>query len=724
MRIAARQTRKHASCTWGALLVACGALGACAADGAVDPSPPTAGTLRVTAARTVLNGPADTLDVAIQVVSPDGSVSSAPSAAALRIVEEERRFSEYAVIDAEGLSRRQLIPRAPGIIRLTAVLDGFASETTAVSVQSSVPVVARITPDAPVRNGDTLTVRGSGLAPLAAQTVRLSGIPLPLLQSSDSLLQYRIVTSSAGCAVTVPRRLHLADAWVLPGRLRPLVQVASVLPGTAAALEPGESLRFSVDRPTCLHLPPVLAAADYLLVYVDARQIRTAREAPEINHTLLGNSFDLEVMDETPQDRYANTVSRGFVHGLLAAPPVDRIAEEQSRSRIASESSNASSDSTYFLNRARPWAVGDRFTYENPFFANDTVREGSIIRVYHNYLVLGVIEDYFDSALESRLREFDATVQQYGVAAIDFLERAYSRHRPVTAMSSNQLLVLLDDLGGGGEAMGAMHRQVWFVFDVQSGSPATPIAHDAANLTRWLVRGWQWSYAMDMRDAGGYFSSSQKWGQEGAVQFAAEEILRRTHGVNFEANLPIEQVIGRDAAVTVRPHRQGVIYHLLFGDGFAGSSSWFLRDLVWRAMQRGASYDEAVHAVLRGAYDGWYGLVNTPAGVRQQVSLHARMEPLLGVGWNPVDALLRAAGSLVADDRSPAADLQHPTFRRAWEPHYLPLAEFPAGESAWLVGKLADYGYGYLRLTGYAEGGVLHFEPGQSGSEWLLVRLR
>ncbi|HEX8361730.1 MAG TPA: hypothetical protein VF613_16555, partial [Longimicrobium sp.] len=308
----------------------------------------------------------DRTSVVLEAVGDSGAVTATLGAQSTRapvmsLVSEARLLGEAAVVDAEALARGVVRATGPGSAVLSVAAFGGAPASLTVEVKPRRPVVVAVNAGA-VGDGDTLRLRGVGLAGLAS--VSVGGTPVRVLGGDANTL-----------LVTVPS-LQTGDCS--PGALRQPLQVqgADVAPGLAVTrraadevkLAPGQLLQLAPRAAHCLRLSPE-PGARYALAFVDTRQLARARAG-----------FEGQMSGPT---RYTVTVAEAGTAARNILP-----TSYAARSTDASEPASTSRDARLFA-RTRPWQVGERFQTAAP--NSDTTMTARVAAV-HGGLVLAVAE--------------------------------------------------------------------------------------------------------------------------------------------------------------------------------------------------------------------------------------------------------------------------------------------------------------------------------------------
>lgn len=329
-----------------------------------------------------------------------------------------------------------------------------------------------------------------------------------------------------------------------------------------------------------------------------------------------------------------------------------------SRSTDAAEPASTTRDARLF-SRAKPWAVGERFETSDggtPVMAR--------VAAIHGGLVLAVAEGQAaEGGTEAWLARADTALRFFAASGYGIYRRALTPSAPTTSDGSGQLLVLAMRERGAyagfnetREVAGGMHSVVHLNL---AAAPPT-----AAGMLRVLshevAHAWQAQYGADTRPAGTADArTGAQWSIEGTADLLAWWMLGRFHGIDPDSNWDWAKGMAQPATVP---------YALLassagddFTAGYASAASFCL-DLATRMVRRGASWEAAIAAVVRGSLDGWHGYA--VSGARRE-GLAARVRPVLGEGWSPEEALLTWTLSQAVDDASANDIFQNRAFLRA-----------------------------------------------------------
>jgi hypothetical protein len=372
--------------------------------------------------------------------------------------------------------------------------------------------------------------------------------------------------------------------------------------------------------------------------------------------------------------------------------------------------------------RGTPWTEGERF----PLY--DGVPQGPrtarVLRVYDERFVFAWFEGDNEAQVGRFVAQLDSAWASVRGHALPLLRAAYSGEDPLTSPGSGQYLVVLRDVGRG-TALG------WTVAIDNFGVPRfwteVKVRPQASHLrlaelvAHELTHAFQGMYMYRTRlTAGGIAAGASFWGVEGSASLVEFETTRRAAGVALTANLDRAAASGGGPALQRTAHWSRTSTGRLT-DGYDESGA-FLRVQAARLVQAGASEDEAVAEVVRGASDGWHGYDHLNA---RRTGLTARMRARLGDGWSPEDALLDWALGTAADDRTPAARFQDPTFLRVWDvagggPRWPPSATLYDGAPSSVTRPYGSPDFMVLRVGGTQPFAAVSSVP---GVRWRILRV-
>ena len=553
----------------------------------------------------------------------------------ISVVSEARLLPEAAVVDVAALARGVVRATAPGSAVLSVAALGGAPARLTVEVQPRRPVVVAVNEGA-VGDGDTLRLRGYGLAGLAG--VSVGGTPVQVLGGDANTLLVSVPSLKAGdCSrgdLRQPLQVQGAD-------VAPWISVARRA-ADEVRLAPGQLLQLSPRAAHCLRLAPE-AGARYALAFVDTRQVARARAA-----------FEGQMSGPT---RYTVTVAEA---GTAAASRSMLPSSFPARSVDGAEPASTQRDARLFA-RSKPWQVGERFQTSDP--ASDAEITARVAAI-HGGLVLAVAEGHgAEGGMDAWLARADTAFRFFAASGYGIYGRVVSPKAPTTSDGSGQLLVLAMREAGSyagfsesRETAGGMHSVVHLNL---AAAPLTA-AGTLRVLSHEVAHAWQAQYGADTRPAGAADPrTGAQWSIEGTADLLAWWMLGRFHGIDPDANWDWARGMAQPATVP---------YALLassagddFTAGYASAASFCL-DLATRMVRRGTSWEAAIGAVVRGSLDGWHGYA--VSGARRE-GLAARVRPVLGLSWSPEEALLTWTLSQAVDDASANEVFQNRAFLRA-----------------------------------------------------------
>lgn len=394
--------------------------------------------------------------------------------------------------------------------------------------------------------------------------------------------------------------------------------------------------------------------AEYVLAYYDARLSIGARTEGE---PYLGADERFVVMvDDVTGGARAAAASATAELARAVAPPADVDV------RFSTGGAGGGPVGT------GPWAEGDSISFNRADCLSSCVpyTRGRVARVLDNWLVF-VAAPSLEGQMERVVSLFDQAAPLVRQHALPLLHASFTAQRPVTTATSGQLVVLFEpDVSAGN---GVTHITItpqgtathWIRLeltpDLDQGRMLWLLAHEIAHA-------FQFEYIARTPPLAGPrgMKGGARWGVEGGATLVDTETQRRAAGVplagnaSYDAEPPTEVhgTLFRNAGA-----RTGVLtggYH---------SSAPFLRDLVFRRMDRGDSEDAAFREVLRGAMEGWHGVGDEGS---RRPGLVERMRARVP-DWDPADAVLTWTLSAAADDRVESTVYRDRTWLRTgdWE---------------------------------------------------------
>jgi hypothetical protein len=484
------------------------------------------------------------------------------------------------------------------------------------------------------------------------------------------------------------------------------VEVVDAKPACTAAatvsLAVGETRALSSAEAACFRLAAG-SGAEYALAGYDARALEASR----------GGAAAGSLAD--PQYTIADA-THGAARSVAALPGAPAGAPAAGHLRYQQASAAPGENSPF--SRATPWREGERFNVK-PLEGTEPAT-ARVVRVVGGRFVLAVLEK--DEAGAARV------LQQAG-EALDFLARsgvpllqsAFSAQVPETSAGSGQLLILATAWNPANGAAATWTREdaegarsfVWLNLNLRPGQGEGYEMYDHASyrvkvLGHELTHAWQaaWLHA----EHGHASPAAAGWSVEGGADFVAMDLVRRFLGVGLSSNWRWTE--------NLEPGRASVVFALEPVDargrltwGYYDASS-LLRDLQARLVAGGLSPDAAMAEVSRGAVEGWHGADGEGGAC---AGLVERLRPRLGGGWDPAGAVLLWTATQAADDRTPNAALNNPTYyavgdqdaRYGWKP----AAEVRAGS-------------GYVRLRGAQAESTLAATSTSPQVRWMIARVK
>jgi len=580
------------------------------------------------------------------------------------------------------LSSGLLVAQGPGFVTLHASSEGVDAAPIVVRIAPHIAVLAAFDQAAPAVGGDTVIARGYRLD--LAGGLTLAGALVTMMHVDSATLR----------VVVPPTDTELCRGWAyLPAALAtgvirtPGVRVRR--PGELT-LAPGDVIRLGPTRGGCLRLAPA-DGARYVLMYADTRPIIAAQQGsfPDYVSERLAFSVAFDRWEGGP-----STVARAMPGpmSIAAAGPGDVV-------RPSGVAVAAPPDAIEY--RAMPWRVGDRSSVS----VGTGYESGTIVDASGPFVALVLDSDPLRPGELMNYRDAMVAVQR---EVVPMLRAALSDRIPVTTTGSGQFVIVLSKKAARGNAGIFFGSAVAVVPNLGAPFPPFPLSNPSGLfvlLAHEIAHAWQDRFNRDQCSVDIPFGcwSGSKWAVEGGATFLSQEALRRLVGEPLIGS-PRWDIYDMWHYVCCDP-----IYSLIFGEGYA-DASWFLRDLLARAVYSGAPYDRAIAAVSRGALEGWYGL--TPR------SLTSRLTALYGTAWNPVDAYEASVWGLGMDE-SPSPIYQ---YLATVNYHWGRVGAITAGQA--LTGEIAGDSFGHLDLDDRGAGGAYRYSVGTDGMVWALGRVR
>ena len=494
-------------------------------------------------------------------------------------------------------------------------------------------------------------------------------------------------------------------------------------------LSVGRAVRLSQTGNQLCFQFPAIRNARYVLAYADPR---LADQAMSTSEWPWPDSVQVEVADRTaqvtPSSHPPGASSRTAPPAAGLRPGLDLAAPFA----VPSTCSLPTAIGSPYC-RATPWTVGETFTLR----PNDGVRPpqpATVLRV-SGRLVVAVIAADAAKITATGLARLDTALAFLQHRTLPFLGRVYAVPYPVTSQESGQLLLMLEanttfnftsayDVAPdrGRYAFVSLHLApgtAWSEPVQNANSLIEIMSHELTHTFQFL-----WKY----RHGGWTSSVATKWSMEGSAAYVQATMTREYVGVGFETNFKFPQS-DPDNPIWNLSNLSFPVKNL--PAGYADAAS-FLRDLVQRATDQGMAMDQASGQVLVGALEGWYGV--NEDGNKQGVGLTARMQAILGSGWNPRDALLTWTMSQTADEVTTATQYQNKTISLGGNVYgntIIPHGTIAAGSGASLAVLRGPGTTGTVVLDDNGVGGTFSvggtiFTPSATPMnqlEWLLLRI-
>jgi len=484
-------------------------------------------------------------------------------------------------------------------------------------------------------------------------------------------------------------------------------------------LQPGQTASLTGAEAACFQLAPH-AGARYALAGFDARAIEGARSGPEPS---LGNDPVYVVGDGSAvAPAPAPAASRG---PAATAVPADMHLR-----------ADAAPDPLSPFSRATPWQQGERFAIRRLDGQAATARVVRVMGRYVFALVDGDEEGHTDRFIDDT-EEAMGYLQREGFGVMN---RVWGGAEPSTSAGSGQMLVVYaawnpdqgvasasTNAAGDGSGIGSF---VWLNLNARPGVREAYNMVDVASyrlkvLAHELTHAWQLRYAYDSQPAGKRtIAFGPAWAMEGTADLVSMDLVRRSLGVGLTSNWNWQD--------RLRAPNPGITLALQPIDtkgrvsrGYYDAAS-FLQDVEVRMVRRGATPDEALAQVARGAVEGWYG--TDAAGVRR-TGLAARVRAVLGAAWEPADAVLLWTLTQAADDQTDFADLNNPVYDHVADPESsyawkAALDEVQPGHAfAYQVARTAGSSF-FVRVKDGGSGGTVSLSASVESTRWMIARLK
>jgi hypothetical protein len=401
--------------------------------------------------------------------------------------------------------------------------------------------------------------------------------------------------------------------------------------------------------------------------------------------------------------------------GPAATPPLDII-----RTQVP-PIGRAPAD--FYDTRSTPYQMGNTFTIYGT--SSESIYESGRIFYADAQFAVGSLDRdaSFNIPARARVAEAIANFKVHGEAT---LRSVFVDQWAATTEGSGQMLIVIGNwpyAGFLGVGTGTTNRGAWI--GINPGVPAIPMGEDLYLndhvLFHEMVHAYQDRYFMQrciqVADCD-YDIWSHAWAIEGGAEFFNQIMLASLYGFQADGNHPVEGMIHNVLGVLFMV---GNPWHYWFSAGY-GSSAWFHRDLMERAVTQGADRTTAMSAIGRGTIEGWFG--HRQNGGPKRPGLVERMTALQGKPWDPAIAAPLAAIALASDDLTMNPELQVPFLKNAWD-QWIPSATFVLGEAMAMDIILEGVIFSHYRLQDVEGlGGSIQIAASVPGLEWRVVRVR
>ena len=414
-------------------------------------------------------------------------------------------------------------------------------------------------------------------------------------------------------------------------------------PPVTIALSIGQSQRLSQSGNQLCFRFPDLGNSRYVLAYADPRLADQALTMPEWPWP---DSVQVEIADRTTQMAAGPTVFQPLASPSSSAEDV-RGAGDLRFAVPASCTLPSGIGDPYC--RTQPWTPGETFILR----PNDGIRPPQQARVLRvsGHLVVAIILADSAQVTPKGLARLDTALAFIQQRVLPFLWRVYAVPYPVTTQESGQLLLMLEaqtslSFASAFDVPPDRGRFAFVSLRLSPGSAFSAPVQNANSLIDIISHELTHTFQYRWKYGHGSWTSSPgtAWSLEGSATFVQHSMTREFAGIGFLSEFQYPQSGPESPLFPLGPMTYAV-KNLPAGYGHAAS---FLRDLVQRVTEQGFPFEEASSHVLVGALEGWHGV--NEDGVKNGVGLTARMQPILGSGWNPRDALLTWTTSQTADD--------------------------------------------------------------------------
>ena len=627
------------------------------------------------------------------------------AAFSLAVVSSEPAFAELPVIAVTGRSVRGT---GPGLVQVRATAGELVA-TAAIQVPRTRPIVLQVAPGVLPPEGGTVVLSGYDLDLVSVFGWTLDGVAATETSRTSTVVQLSVPGVSPGCGGRGVIKVDGPNLYLPNGPLR----VQRPLSG-ALSLSIGEIHRLTPANQHCVQLAPH-ANAEYVISLFDTRGIESGRlgyEDPALRYapwSLSVRDVSVVAASAAAPSRTARSVRQPSERPLdivrLNTPPIQRQPAD------------------FYQNRTSPYRAGDTFSVYG--WTQEAIYEGGRIFYADARFAVGTLDRDASFNIPARI-DIEETLKKFGIHAEATLRNAFVDEWPATTEGSGQMLVILGNWGYSGFlgiGTGTVDRGSWI--GVNPGVPGTPMdqpLYFAENVIfHEMVHAYQDRYFMRRCVQVGdcdYDIWNHSWAIEGGAELFNEITLASLYGFMLDGNYPVTGMIHN---VLGTLFMVGDPWHYWFSAGYA-SASWFLKDIMERAVVAGADRNAAMSAIARGSIEGWFGY-RERGGVKRP-GLTERMSTLLGQAWDPALAAPLAAVALAADDLTTNPVLQVPFLHNAWD-QWKPSTTFVLGQGSGMDLTLIGVVFGHYRVQDPdGSGGSIQLAANVAGLEWRVVRVR
>ena len=445
-------------------------------------------------------------------------------------------------------------------------------------------------------------------------------------------------------------------------------------------------------------------SSSYALAYFDATSLERARNGPELL-TPDESGFSMTFSSEEQSIATAKLDRRASV-GTIHAPPDIKAA-------LTAAACDAPVQAPAC--RTTPWTVGESIVYP--------VQSGPITATVFavvGHLVLASVDADQHRFTEAVKAEYVAAARHILDNLVPLAKTAFSAKTPVTSDGSGQLLVLIGSQFATLATLSPANGNVYSWVElglVLTAAPrlSVPLAHE-------LVHAWQGQFEAERGWTGPGGRGWPLWSSEGNADFIAREALRKAAGIETSSNPD-------RAALAVSGDRWAAAYAETIREGSAALGPWFgsagggmvlQRDLVFRAVALGASYDVALRETSRGMLEGWFGANDSNF---RSTGLTARMKTLFSTSWDPIEAFPSAILSYALDERTPSTTFRTSLAKDAWR-HWREDAtlDLPLSNASTITAPFGASA-GWVRVTTGAAGGSLKISSDKPGVRFMIAKM-